>query len=144
MCIRDSRCTVKKVVQAALERARHGKGPVLLECLSYRLGDHTTADDATRYRAADEVKQAWLEEPVKRLQRFMVGQGVWDGNREQALMVECQALVQRAVDNFEAAGTQAPESVLDYVYAQWPAALAEQREVFLERLARRAGGADHE
>lgn len=59
-------------------------------------------------------------------------------------MVECQALVQHAVDNFEAAGTQAPESVLDYVYAQWPAALAEQREMFLERLARRAGGADHE
>jgi pyruvate dehydrogenase E1 component alpha subunit len=131
-------------VQAALERARHGKGPVLLECLSYRLGDHTTADDATRYRSADEVKQAWLEEPIKRLQRFMAGQGVWDEGREQALISECQGLVQRAVDNFEAAGLQAPESVMDHVYAQWPQALAEQREEFLERVARRTGGSGHE
>ncbi|KAA0985523.1 pyruvate dehydrogenase (acetyl-transferring) E1 component subunit alpha [Pseudomonas sp. ANT_J28] len=131
-------------VHVALERARHGKGTVLLECLSYRLGDHTTADDATRYRPADEVKQAWLEEPVKRLQRFMVDQGVWDEGREQALISECQGLVQRAVDNFEAAGTQAPESIMDHVYVQWPASLAGQREELLEKAARRAGDSSHE
>ena len=130
-------------MQVALERARKGKGPVLLECLSYRLGDHTTADDATRYRAADEVKQAWQEEPIKRLQSFMASQGVWDEGREQALIAECQGLVQQSVDNFEGAGNQAPESVMDYVYAQWPAPLADQREWFLERVARRNGGADH-
>lgn len=124
-------------VQAALERARHGKGPVLLECLSYRLGDHTTADDATRYRSAEEVKQAWLEEPVKRLQAFMVGQGLWDERREQALIAECQALVQQAVDAFEDAGQQPPEAALTYVYAQWPVALAEQREMLRERAERR-------
>lgn len=130
-------------MQIALERARNGKGPVLLECLSYRLGDHTTADDATRYRAAEEVKQAWLEEPIKRLQSFMASQGVWDETREQALIAECQGLVQQSVDNFERAGNQPPESVLDHVYAKWPAALADQREWFLERVARRNGGTDH-
>jgi pyruvate dehydrogenase E1 component alpha subunit len=128
----------------ALERARKGKGPVLLECLSYRLGDHTTADDATRYRSADEVKQAWLEEPIKRLQSFMASQGIWDEGREQKLIGECQAQVQQAVQAFENAGTQTPESVIDHVYAKWPAALAEQREWFLERAARRAGGEQHE
>jgi pyruvate dehydrogenase E1 component alpha subunit len=131
-------------MQVALQRAREGKGPVLLECLSYRLGDHTTADDATRYRSADEVKQAWLEEPIKRLQSFMASHGVWDEGREQALISECQALVQRSVDAFESAGTQAPESVIDHVYAQWPAALAEQREWFLERAVRRAAGEHNE
>jgi pyruvate dehydrogenase E1 component alpha subunit len=130
-------------MQIALERARKGKGPVLLECMSYRLGDHTTADDATRYRAADEVKQAWQEEPIKRLQSFMASQGVWDEQREQALIAECQALVQRSVDNFDSAGIQAPESVIDHVYAQWPAPLADQREWFLERAARRNGGENH-
>lgn len=124
-------------VQAALERARHGKGPVLLECLSYRLGDHTTADDATRYRDADEVKQAWQEEPIKRLQAFMVSQGLWDEGREQALIGECQALVQQAVDAFEAVDEPPAEAALEYVYGQWPAALAEQREMLLERAARR-------
>ena len=131
-------------VQIALARARKGKGPVLLECLSYRLGDHTTADDATRYRSAEEVKHAWLEEPVKRLQSFMVSQGVWDEGRERALISECQALVQKAEDAFDSAGTQAPESVIDHVYAKWPEALAEQREWFLERATRRAGSGAHD
>lgn len=131
-------------MQIALERARQGKGPVLLECLSYRLGDHTTADDATRYRSADEVKKAWEEEPIKRMQTFLASQGVWDEGREQALISECQGLVQQAVENFESAGNQPVESVIDHVYAQWPAVLADQREALLERAARRAGGASHE
>lgn len=131
-------------MQVALDRARQGKGPVLLECLSYRLGDHTTADDATRYRNADEVKKAWEEEPIKRMQTFLASQGVWDEGREQALIGECQALVQQAVDNFEGAGNQAVASVIDHVYAQWPAVLADQREALLERAARREGGAGHE
>lgn len=130
-------------MRIALERARHGKGPVLLECISYRLGDHTTADDATRYRPAEEVKQAWQEEPIKRLQTFLASQGVWDERREQALVAECQAEVQASVDAFEAAGIQPVESVFEHVYAQWPAALADQREMLLERAARR-GGECHE
>jgi 2-oxoisovalerate dehydrogenase E1 component alpha subunit len=129
-------------MQAALERARHGKGPVLLECLSYRLGDHTTADDATRYRSSEEVKQAWQEEPIKRLQLFMVAQGLWDERREQALIGECQALVQQAVEAFEAVGDPPAAAALEYVYAQWPAALVEQREMFLERATRRSMASD--
>lgn len=124
-------------VQWALDRARHGKGPILLECLSYRLGDHTTADDATRYRSAEEVKAAWLEEPIKRMQAFLAGNRVWDEGREQALIADCQRQVQAAVDNFESAGVQPVEAVLDHVYARWPAALGEQREMLLERVARR-------
>ncbi|PBD28609.1 hypothetical protein CLM86_05385 [Pseudomonas aeruginosa] len=62
---------VAERVRAALERARQGKGPTLLECISYRLCDHTTADDASRYRSAEEVNQAWREEPIKRLRAFL-------------------------------------------------------------------------
>ncbi|UTW09083.1 pyruvate dehydrogenase (acetyl-transferring) E1 component subunit alpha [Pseudomonas benzenivorans] len=124
-------------MRSALERARQGKGPVLLECISYRLGDHTTADDASRYRSSEEVKQAWQEEPIKRLQSYLAAQGVWGEQREQELVGECQGLVLRAVEAFEAAGNQAPDTVFDYVYAQWPAVLAEQREQFRERAARR-------
>ncbi|MCY1306027.1 Pyruvate dehydrogenase E1 component subunit alpha [compost metagenome] len=130
-------------VRVALERARQGKGPTLIECLSYRLGDHTTADDATRYRSGEEVRQAWLEEPVKRLQGFLAARGGWDEGREQQLVGDCQALVQQAVDAFEAVGLQPAEALFEHVYAQWPAALAEQRELLLERAARR-GGPSHE
>lgn len=128
----------------ALARARHGKGPVVLECLSYRLGDHTTADDASRYRSAEEVRQAWQEEPIRRLQTFLVAQGVWDEGREQALVADCQAEVQRAMETFEAAGVQPLVSALEHLYARWPAVLAEQREMLEERLARRQGGEHHE
>ncbi|WP_061290709.1 pyruvate dehydrogenase (acetyl-transferring) E1 component subunit alpha [Azotobacter vinelandii] len=131
-------------MRQALARARHGKGPVLLECLSYRLGDHTTADDATRYRCAEEVRQAWEEEPVKRLRAFLASQGVWDEGREQALIADCQAEVQCAVEAFEAAGVQPLSSVFEHVYARWPSALAEQREMLEERLVRRQGGECHE
>ena len=131
-------------VGSALERARQGKGPALVECLSYRLGDHTTADDATRYRPDEEVRQAWQEEPVKRLQSFLAAQGVWDESREQALIADCQAQVQRAVTVFEAAGQQPVESVFEHPYARWPAALAEQREMLAERATRARGGESHE
>ena len=129
----------------ALERARHGKGPVLLECLSYRLGDHTTADDATRYRPAEEVKQAWQEEPIKRLQAYLVAQGQWDETHEQALIADCQAQLQAAVLAYESIDQQPVESVMDFVYSQWPAALADQRELLQARAARQlSGGSRHD
>ena len=135
-------------LQVALDHARHGKGPVLLECLTYRLGDHTTADDATRYRPSDEVKQAWQEEPIKRLQSYLAGRGQWDEVREQALVAACQAQIQDAVAAYESLSVQPAQAALDYVYGQWPQALAEQREWLLERAARDAGalpgGAQHE
>lgn len=124
-------------VGVAIERARQGKGPTLVECLSYRLGDHTTADDATRYRSAEEVHQAWENEPIKRLRTYLAASGVWDEAREQALIAECQREVQAAVERFDNAGREGPEAVLDHVYARWPAALAEQRDLVLERAARR-------
>ncbi|WP_048281480.1 carbon starvation CstA family protein [Pseudomonas aeruginosa] len=135
---------VAERVRAALERARQGKGPTLLECISYRLCDHTTADDASRYRSAEEVNQAWREEPIKRLRAFLAGRGQWDEEREQALVGECQARVQEAVERFETFAAQAPQALFEHVYARWPAVLEEQREQLLERAARRQGGAEHE
>ncbi len=130
-------------LQHALQRARQGKGPWLLECLSYRLGDHTTADDATRYRSAGEVRQAWEAEPVRRLQRFLASRGWWDEPQEQALVADCQAQLEAAIARYEALPPQGAESLLEHVYAQWPAALAEQREQLLERVARRGGEVGH-
>lgn len=130
---------VAERVRAALERARQGKGPTLLECISYRLCDHTTADDASRYRSAEEVNQAWREEPIKRLRAFLAGRGQWDEEREQALVGECQARVQEAVERFETFAAQAPQALFEHVYARWPAVLEEQREQLLERAARQEG-----
>ena len=57
----------ERALNAAIQRAREGKGPTLIEAISYRLSDHTTADDATRYRDKNELREAWKKEPIKRL-----------------------------------------------------------------------------
>lgn len=124
----------------ALQRARQGKGPSLVECLSYRLGDHTTADDASRYRDSAQVRQAWEAEPLRRLQRFLAARGAWDEAHEQACVADCQARIEAAVARFDAIAAPSPESLFEHVYARWPAALAEQRDAWRERMAQRPAG----
>lgn len=133
---------VYDAVRHALERARRGKGPTLIEAVSYRLGDHTTADDATRYREAAEVEAAWRKEPVKRLRQFMVAQEWWDDAAEQALLAEASAEVERAVAHYEALQAQPPETMIDYHYAELPADLRPQRERIIAKAMRME--ADHE
>src|SRR6185437_15748785 len=74
---------VRQVVGEAIERARSGGGPSVIEALSYRLGDHTTSDDASRYRSRDEVEQAWRREPIARLRAFLTARGVWSDSAEE-------------------------------------------------------------
>ncbi|WP_410969714.1 thiamine pyrophosphate-dependent enzyme, partial [Salmonella sp. SAL4450] len=62
---------VRDCVSRALEQARSGGGPTVIEALSYRLSDHTTADDASRYRSQAEVDEAWKVEPMIRLRKLL-------------------------------------------------------------------------
>ncbi|AUG08677.1 pyruvate dehydrogenase (acetyl-transferring) E1 component subunit alpha [Pseudomonas sp. S09G 359] len=136
--------SVYECLKSALNQARRGEGATLIECVTYRLSDHTTADDATRYRDAEETRQAWSQEPVSRLRTYMAGNGFWDDEREQALIAECRHFVDQAVQRFEAVNAQAPASVMDYVYADWPNCLAAQRLELMKRVARRSPGGSHD
>ncbi|MCV6609630.1 MAG: pyruvate dehydrogenase (acetyl-transferring) E1 component subunit alpha [Amphritea sp.] len=128
--------------EEALKHAREGKGATLIEAMSYRLSDHTTADDATRYRANEELKAAWEKEPVKRLQTFLHQQGWWNEVQEQAWQNEVNQIIQAGVDEYLAMPQQPVEDLIDYLYAELPKALQEQRQ----RLIRNAqpGGNRHE
>jgi pyruvate dehydrogenase E1 component alpha subunit len=119
---------VRERVQAALERARGGKGPSVVEALTYRLADHTTADDASRYREDAETASRWKLEPVLRLRRFMEGNDFWDSAREQALLVECEERVKRSATAYLEIEPQPPESMFDFLYESLPADLAGQRD----------------
>src|SRR5580698_9062651 len=68
---------VREVVAEALEAARRGAGPCLIEALTYRLSDHTTSDDASRYRDTREVAEAWALEPLVRLREYLRAAGAW-------------------------------------------------------------------
>src|SRR3990172_7590040 len=76
---------VYRIVSEALERARNGGGPTLVEAHTYRITDHTTADDARRYRSADEVALWKQRDPILRLVRYMKKNGLLDDAQEAAI-----------------------------------------------------------
>jgi pyruvate dehydrogenase E1 component alpha subunit len=118
---------VQAVVAAALDRARGGDGPTLVEALSYRLGDHTTADDAGRYRDAEEVSRHWAEDPLLRLRNYLVAEHGWNKADEEALLDGCAAEIEAAVSAFQAVPPDPPEAMFDHLHATLPKALVEQR-----------------
>jgi len=121
------------VMENAIERARKGEGPSVIEALTYRLCDHTTADDATRYRPEEEVKTAWKKEPIERLRNYLQANGNWDDNKEQALLSECSATIEEQVNAYLDTQPQPPETMFDFMFDTIPHDLAEQREYFLSR-----------
>lgn len=118
----------RAVIEDALARARAGEGPTLIEALTYRLHDHTTADDARRYRSEAEVKSAWERCPILRLRRHLEAQQLWSDADEQALQAEAETLVEKAVQNFLATPPAPPEAMFDLLYASLPKAYQAQRE----------------
>jgi len=130
---------VRQVVEEALEKARGGGGPTLIEAVCYRLCDHTTADDATRYRDAESVNAAWKVEPVARLRDYMAKQGHWNKEKEEALQHECADQVAKAVAAYEATPPGPPEHMFDHLYAKVPKALEEQRAMAI-RLHKKSHG----
>ena len=124
---------MRSVFEKAVEKARTGAGPSVIEAISYRLCDHTTADDATRYREDEEVQAAWKREPVERLRRYLEAQGHWDEQREQGLLEQCSQQVEEQVQAYLDTPAQTPETMFDYMYETMPHDLAQQREYFINR-----------
>jgi pyruvate dehydrogenase E1 component alpha subunit len=120
---------VRQVVSEALEAARRGAGPCLIEALTYRLSDHTTSDDASRYRPVEEVKEAWRIEPLIRLRQFIVKHAGWNDDREQALLRRCTLDVEAAVSEYLGGAKPSTDAMFDHLFAALPAHLHEQRRV---------------
>jgi len=118
---------VHAIVSEALARARDGDGPTLVEALSYRLGDHTTADDAGRYRDADEVSRHWPSDPLVRLRNHLVAGHDWSKRDEEALLEGCAADVAAAVEVYRTTAPDPPESMFDHLYETLPREFAWQR-----------------
>ena len=119
---------VRAAMDHALKRARNGHGGSVLELVTYRLSDHTTADDARRYRDDAEVKAAWEREPMSRLRTFLISEGVWSEAEEAAWKEECGKKVDEEVNAYLETKVQPVEAMFDYLYAELPADIAAQRE----------------
>ena len=118
----------------ALERARSGGGPTLIEAVTYRIGDHTTADDASRYRSDEEVATWRARDPIVRLRRFLDARGLWDDGRESELEAQAHAWVDEQVHAFEAMPPQSPEDLFTHMYGETPPHLQEQMAALLEEV----------
>lgn len=126
---------VYQAVDRALLKARKGKGPTLIEALSYRLSDHTTADDATRYRDPEQVNQAWEREPIKRLQSWLHTHKAWSPEQENALLEDVRKQVDDAVAEYLSIAPQPADEFLRYQFAEMTPALTAQAELQNERFA---------
>jgi pyruvate dehydrogenase E1 component alpha subunit len=111
----------------ALARARSGAGATLIEAVTYRLADHTTVDDASRYRDDAEVSRHWGQEPVARLRAYLTSVGVWSRDDEERLLVSCTREVDQAAEEYLTIPPQPAEAMFDHLFAKLPADLAAQR-----------------
>jgi pyruvate dehydrogenase E1 component alpha subunit len=118
---------VRHAMDEALARARSGGGAALIEALTYRLSDHTTADDATRYRSPDEVAEAWKLDPIVRLRTYLMGAGAWDKAKEDALLKTCNEQVQAAAQAYLDTAPPTAAQMFDHLFATLPGPLQKQR-----------------
>jgi pyruvate dehydrogenase E1 component alpha subunit len=121
--------------QEAVSRAREGDGPTLIECVTYRLGVHTTADDPTRYRSDEEVAAWERKDPLTRLRAYLEKKNLLEADVEASVDEE----IARGVAAFEARGPADPLAMFEHVYAEPPAHLAAQRAELRARLGREGG-----
>jgi 2-oxoisovalerate dehydrogenase E1 component alpha subunit len=118
---------MRAAAEEAIAQARSGGGPRLIEAMTYRLSDHTTADDAARYRPPEEVQARWKEEPIARLRAYLVSQKAWGKAQEEELAAECQKQIEAAIERYLASSPRAPETMFDHLYAELPRSYAGQR-----------------
>ena len=128
---------VYDVMQKAIERARSGQGPTLVETLTYRIGAHTTADDPTRYRDQLEVEAWQAKDPITRFQKFLIGRDLLTEDRAEQTVNELEEEVNEAVMLAEAMQPMAPDSFFDYTMANLPHRLEEQRADLLRYVDRK-------
>lgn len=118
---------VRAAMDHAILRARNGHGGSVIEFVTYRLSDHTTADDARRYRGEEEVKAAWEREPFTRLRTFLIGEKIWSETEEAKWKEECNRIADEEVNAYLETKVQPVEAMFDYLYAELPADVAAQR-----------------
>ncbi len=139
-CIRvdgNDAVAVYEVMGDALERARRDYRPKLVEALSYRLCDHTTADDASRYREQQEFDEARELEPLIRYKRLLQNEYQWSDADDKSLYDDCDAKVKKAIEAYQASSEQVPGEFFDYMFAELTTDLARQKKAWLDAEKRR-------
>jgi pyruvate dehydrogenase E1 component alpha subunit len=124
MAVYDAACE-------AVERARGGGGPTLIESVTYRMSFHNTTDNPSRYEDPKEHEEAATRDPIERVQRYLAGLGLWDEKKSAAMTDELREENERALQLAYAATGPQPEDLFAYVYKDLPPRVARQRTELL-------------
>jgi pyruvate dehydrogenase E1 component alpha subunit len=124
----------------AVERARQGQGPTLIEAITYRLSMHTTADDPSKYRSDEEVKLWEAREPLPRFRRYLEHKGIITAADHAALEAEVDAEVRQAIERAESRMQPELLDVFEHIYAERTPTLEAQRQELVQRLEETARG----
>ena len=123
------------VTRAALDAARNGQGPTLVEAYTYRMGAHTTSDDPTRYRLASDLEAWKLKDPLERMRSFLYKQQLVDSDFFDQLQADADALAARIRKGCLEMPDPDPSSMFTHVYAETTPLLQEQQAAFESYLA---------
>ena len=124
----------------ATEKAKAGGGPTLIEAVTYRLAMHTTADDPKKYRSDEEVQRWEKLDPIPRYQTYLLQRGILSTELIAEIEADVKAKISEAVERYEAVQNVDPLDCFDYMYAELPAELVEQRDEFRAALEREGFG----
>jgi pyruvate dehydrogenase E1 component alpha subunit len=125
---------VYAVTCEAVERARRGQGPALIEAYTYRMAPHTTADDPTKYRDEAELEEWRPRDPLLRVQRYLHSRGQWSEAWEAQLVEACTAEVEQAMAEAAAVPPPPPQDMFRYMYATMTPQLRDQEADLLTTL----------
>lgn len=126
------------VMAEAADRARDGGGPTLIEAVTYRMGPHTTSDDPTRYRPADELEMWSARDPIARYRTYLERSGIWTERLEQRVATHAKRLRTELRDAIVDAPDPDVAELFDTVYADITPELAAQRDQLRSELAKEA------
>lgn len=124
---------VIQVAREAIERARSGGGPTLIEAKTYRVQGHSSSDDPSVYRNPDEPAAWERKDPVKRLRGYMKTRGIWSEQRENEIREAHNQAITRALEASESLGTPPLDSIFEEVFEEMPKHLVEQRAYLMQQ-----------
>lgn len=122
------------VMQEAVARAREGKGPTFIEAVTYRFGNHTTSDDALKYRPREEVDFWRTRDPLLRLKLYLQKKNLWSEEWQAKIEDEAREKSIAAANIAEKTPVPAPNEIFDFIYEKPTPALEEQKEYLLRTL----------
>ncbi len=123
---------VYKAVKDAVDNARKGKGPTLIEASTYRLCDHSTSDDASRYRTKKEFDEMMKKEPIARLEKYMRSKGLLDDAYKEKVAKDAKQKVESEVEVFEKLTMPEKDSFFNTMFGDMPYQVKEQHKEFME------------